>query len=447
MGREVPARCAAGGAELSRRYVNPNRSVDAWERAAADLEATYQQQDAQARLAAWERLGGDLAALMGPGRGRIRSAGRRLAAVPDYDRPEPIGAKLDGYKWASSFSAFLSAIKDKDDKQGARAAIQRVQDSRPKVQNAAGMSERIPYEGGHLVPERLRVQILSYLQHGIVRPRAQIIPMDSLRVPVPILDNPTQASSTQALGGLAFAFTEEGAGITPSTPSFGAVTLEARKAAAYMVGVPNEMLADATPFTEIFLPQTVGKGLSWFLDDMAIYTGTGVGEPQSLANAPGAVTVTRNTSSKVLHTDVVAMLKQLHPASKTKATWLCSEDVWDQLLTVYYTVGSAPSGQDISPPGVLLFDNGRWELFGLEIIPNDHQPAVGTQGDLMLADLDLLLLGMRDEMTIEISGKGTGFISDTSNIRIKQRIDSRYWIQQSVTLENGKVVSPLVVLQ
>jgi HK97 family phage major capsid protein len=385
-------------------------------------------------------------------RGQVRTvaaARGRWPALPvaALDGEPPIGAQLDHFPWARSWRSYLTVIKDRADFQGARAAIRKVMDGARPL-NAA-LSERVPAEGGFLVPERLRSQVLNYMMGSIIRPRCTVLTLDSERVPVPLLDNPSQASGAQALGGLTFSFTEEGAAIPASVPNFGRIVLEAWPDKALMQNVPNELISDSAAFTDYFLPQVIAKGLSWHIDDYALYQGTGTGQPQALVNAPGAVAVTRNPPSgfSVGHVDVVTMLKNLHPASKCCATWLASEDVFSQLLELYEIVGSAPTGQDIPPPKTMLYnsDSGRWELLGLEIIPNDHQPAAGTVGDLMLADLDLLLLGERDSMVIEVAPHA-GFGSDTSHIRVRHRWDSRYWLQSSVTLTNGKVVSPLVVL-
>lgn len=373
------------------------------------------------------------------------SRGRTIPAPPEA--PQSPGARLDSFPWAQSWSGFLAAIRDKSDSQGARAAIARVMEATRPLN--ANLSERVPAEGGFLVPERLRAQVLNYMQDSIIRPRCTVLTLDSERVPIPILDNPSQANGSQALAGLTFSFTEEGAAIPASVPNFGRVALEAWPDKALLQGVPNELLQDSPAFTDFFLPQVVARGLSWHVDDYVLYQGTGVGQPQALVNAPGAVAVTRSDPSgfHVSHLDVVTMLKNLHPQSKTTATWLASEDMFDQLLELNEIVGSAPSGQNITPPQTLKFnsDSGRWELLGLEIIANDHQPSAGTAGDLVLVDLDLLLLGERDAMTVEI-GDQAAFATDTSHIRFRYRWDARYWMQESVTLANGKVVSPLVVL-
>ena len=55
-------------------------------------------------------------------------------------------------------------------------------------------------------------------------------------------------------------------------------------------------------------------------------------------------------------------------------------------------------------------------------------------------------VGDRGEMTVEVSSKGAGFASDTSNIRIRHRVDGRFWPQSTYTTKASQTVSPLVVL-
>jgi hypothetical protein len=64
----------------------------------------------------------------------------------------------------------------------------------------------------------------------------------------------------------------------------------------------------------------------------------------------------------------------------------------------------------------------------------------------VLADLGLFLVGDRGELMVERSQQGAGFTTDTSNFRVRWRGDARYWIQESITLANGSVVSPIVIL-
>lgn len=377
--------------------------------------------------------------------GDLPAPGSWRGALYREDAP---GAALDSQPWAKSWGAFMRAVTREDDA-SAREFIGQVM-SRPAN---AGFSERIPESGGFLVPEVLRSTLLAYMTTSVVRPHAMVLPMTSLTLGVPYLDNPTQANATQALGGLAFSWTAEGAPITPTVAQVGRAELEARKAAARLQGVTNELIEDAAgPFGEL-LGSVTSRGFAWFEDDFFI-TGSGVGEPQGLINAPCAVGIDRGSTNTVVFTDLVAMLKALHPAAKaagltpgvTSTCWLLSNSAFDQILELYFN----PTGTEVVPPsGWFSLGDGQEvgpSLLGLPARVTDHQPALGTTGDVVLADLSQYLIGDRLEMTVERSAQGSGFQTGTSDWRVKARVDGRYWIQSSTTTEAGQTVSPVVVL-
>lgn len=371
-------------------------------------------------------------------------------------RDDAPGAPLDSQPWARSWGAYMRAITDPMDS-SARQYIANV----TEVANArfanAGFSERLPAGGGFLVPENLRSQVVAYMAGAIVRPAAMVLPMTSLRLRVPFLDNPSQQNSTGALGGLTFAWTEESAGITPSAPTFGNTTLQARKAAGYLQGVPNELVDDGSGAIGDFLGRVTTLGYEWFEDD-AFFNGTGTGEPQGLINVPCQVPITRtNSAAAPVLLDFINMFKALHPASKragmkpgvTSVCWLVSDSVMDAILELYYnpSAGSntgivaatdwfqAGDGYDVGP-----------SILGLPCQVTDHQPASGTTGDVMIADLRFYAIGDRMTMTVERAAKGAGFADDASDFRLRSRLDGRYLIQGEGTTSAGTSVSPVVVL-
>jgi HK97 family phage major capsid protein len=361
---------------------------------------------------------------------------------PHYRADAP-GARLDSEPWARSWPAFLAAVSGADNA------------ARQFIRNA--WTERVPSEGGFLVPEQLRAQVMAYIAPAIIRPRAMVLPMAAYRLDVPVLDNPSQASGRQALGGLTFSFTEDGAPIASSNPAFAMAVLQAQKLAA-LVSVPNELESDAAGALGYFINQVVAIGYAWAEDDYYI-AGTGVGQPQGVINASCAYQVTRtNSASAPVLADVVSMLKGLAPASKaagllpgvTSVGWLVSDAVLDAMLDLYQTIGTAPTSAATSPSEWLLLGDGHQvgpSILGLPAFITDHQPAAGTQGDLALADLRNYLIGERMELTIERSAAGSGFGTDITNYRIKARIDGRYFVQGSTTTEAGQTVSPVVVLK
>ncbi|PZT70192.1 phage major capsid protein [Streptomyces sp. SW4] len=87
-----------------------------------------------------------------------------------------------------------------------------------ELRNAA--SSVSPADGGFLVPEVLRSQLLEIaLEMAVVRPLATVVPMDSARVPFPMIDSSTNAGSV--FGGMITYWGEEGAALTDSNPSSG----------------------------------------------------------------------------------------------------------------------------------------------------------------------------------------------------------------------------------
>ena len=72
-----------------------------------------------------------------------------------------------------------------------------------------------------------------------------VLPMSSLRLPVPILDNPTPGSSAQALGGLTFSLRRGGRGDDGYAPRrSGGWCWRRGSSRRYMQNVPNELVND-----------------------------------------------------------------------------------------------------------------------------------------------------------------------------------------------------------
>lgn len=367
-----------------------------------------------------------------------------LRDLPTYRHDAP-GAKLDGQEWAASWPAYLSAVFS-------------ARDSSARQFIANAWSERTGAGGGFLVPEGLRAAVMAYLTPAVVRPRAMVLPMSTYKLRVPIVDNPSQANGAQALGGLTFSFTEQGAQIASSNPGFAETVLEARKLAALMPA-PNELASDAAGALDDFTTRVVAIGYQWAEDDNFI-AGTGANGPEGIIAAACASKVTRtNSGQPPVLIDLLNMAKGLHPASKaagytagiTGVGWLISASVFDSLLELYFLpAGATPtSGAPTTPSDWLSLGDGREvapSMLGLPAFVTDHQPAAGSVGDLVLADIRNYLIGDRLELTVEPSSRGSGFVTDITNYRIKSRVDGRYFVPGPTTTETSQQVSPVVVL-
>lgn len=412
--------------------------------------------------------------------GKGERAHRAVAASPRPDaafqvgkqhlfNERALGAKLNQEEWAKSLAEFSYAVykgeadaKDKGDTE----TVARLQAFKRKLANA--LSERIPAEGGFLVPEDLRSEILMVaLETAVVRPRARVIPMDSLRVPLPAIDDTSHSSSVY--GGVVGYWTEEGAALTASAPSFSRVVLEAKKLTAYTT-IPNELLHDSITPLDTWFNMFFPEALAWF-EDVAFIgsatTGTGAGEPQGFLNAPAAVKVTAsNTGHKIAFIDVASAYSRMWPASLNRAVWLCSPDVLLQLqqLAVQPVQTTGGTTQTVAPPGWLTAmqaldypgggngDGVTYRLMGRPLIVSEKMPSCSsgnttTAGALTFVDLGYYLLGDRQSMQIASSADYL-FASDLMAYRVIERLDGRFWLQSAITPANGSAntLSPLVLI-
>jgi HK97 family phage major capsid protein len=372
-----------------------------------------------------------------------------------------MGAEFDNEPFAESIRAFMYAMwKEekvaKDHGDNDRAA--KVQDYKRRLFNAlqrpqnASLSERLPAEGGFLVPEILRSEILMVaLEQSVIRPRARVIPMDSLRVPLPTIDDTSHASNVY--GGVAAYWTAEGATLSATAPTFGRVDLEARKLTAYTT-IPNELLQDSITPLDTWFNMFFPRAMAWF-EDVAFISGTGVGEPQGLLNAPAAVRVPVGTDYTIKFADVATAYSRMWPASLNSAVWLCSPDVLVQLLQLAVSSNVSPplwlqGFQAMGHPGGGSGDGVNYTLMGRPLMVTEKMPSstsgnTTTPGALSFVDLDYYLLGDRQSMQIATSEEYL-FASDLVAYRVIERLDGRFWMQSAITPQNGSsnTLSPLV---
>lgn len=290
-----------------------------------------------------------------------------------------------------------------------------------------------PAGGGFLVPEQIRSELLQVsLENSVVRPRAQVIPMESQRLALPAVDSTSNVSSV--FGGVVGYWTEEGGAATESEPKFAQVVLDAKKLTIY-TEVTNELLSDSGGSFEAFLNANFGKALAFYEDD-AFINGSGAGQPKGVLNADGKVGVTRNTSSSIKFADIVSMYTRMLPGSLGNAVWVVAPDTIPELLNM--TVG--PSGAPTSP--AVWLTNGQivgapvMTIFGRPVIVSEKAPKLGSAGDISFVDFSFYLVGDRQMMTAT-SSPHFKFSSDKTAFKITERVDGRPWLQSAITPKNG----------
>ncbi len=349
--------------------------------------------------------------------------------------PQALGARIDN-EFANSAEFFSTIWHNKQHTADSHARLQRIRNA---------FTSNVPSEGGFLIPETLRSQLLSVsLESAIVRPLSFVVPMETLRVPFPAIDETTHVGSV--FGGIVAYWTEEGAALTESSANFGRVVLDAKKLTA-LAHVPNELISDSLLSFQAFIDQKFPQAMT-FYEDKAFMKGTGAGEPLGALGSgnPAIIAVAAESgqaTGTIVWENIVKMFSRMLPDSLGRAVWVCTIDAFPELATMALNVGTGGSAiwlnnGVVGPPMTIL---------GRPVIFTEKAPGtLGTQGDITFVDFGYYLIGDRQVMTAT-SSPHYRFANDQTSFRIINRVDGQPWLRTPITPENsGPTLSPFVQL-
>lgn len=362
-----------------------------------------------------------------------KKAGNRPST--NLDNPRANGAPLNGIypDWYTFLQDVFLRQKNALNDEG-----------RERMKAVQNYSEKVPAEGGLLVPEEFRSEVMRLaMENSVVRPRATIIPMGGPRVHIPMVDETSRVSSV--FGGIIVYRTEEGAEFTESGASFASVKLDVTKQTA-LAHVPNELIRDWGAFGA-FMDATLPAAMGFF-EDIDFLSGNGAGQPLGALHANNTALIavsgeSGQTASTIVWQNVIKMYARMLPSSLLTAVWVASPDTFAELATMALNVGTGGSA-------VWLTD-GRGTpvltLLGRPVIMSEKAPAaLGTQGDLSLVDFGMYLIGDYQTMTID-SSPHVKFTSDKTTFRAIARNDGRPWLQSPITPHNNSAtLSPFITL-
>lgn len=342
--------------------------------------------------------------------------------------PRAKGAVLDKhFQGATGLADFFNVVWHNGPSDADTAALRR------EIRNAFTSTEGAG--GGFLIPEILRSEILRVaLESSVVRSRARVVPMESLKVSFPAIDSTSNVSSVH--GGIVSYWEEEGATHTDSSPSFQSIALQARKLVTY-TEVPNELMADNQAALQMFLGELFPEALT-FDEDHAFLSGDGVGKPLGALKTSnnGTIEVAAEAGQEagtIYWENIIKMYSRMLPASINRAVWVVSTDVFPELATMALNVGTG--GVPVWLP------NGTGaptlSLLGRPIIATEKTPAaLGTRGDISFVDFGFYLVGDRQMMSAS-SSEHVSFNDDKTAFKIVSRCDGRPWLQNAITPRNN----------
>lgn len=299
-------------------------------------------------------------------------------------------------------------------------------------------STTIPTEGGFAVPTAMSELLFDgALESEVIRPGADVFPMTSKELKVPLFDGEDRQSS---IFGFSPSWVVEGGAGSVETAQLRQLALVAKKLMLFGE-ISTEAREDVRSFDEKLMT-AMSQAVAWNLDD-AFLNGTGAGQPLGILNAAATVTVAKRTgqaADTINHENLVDMQAKLLPGTLNGAVWLASETCMPELMTLAMVVGTG----GIAVPMLQRTGDG-WSLNGIPLYFTEKLPTLGNAGDLVLASRRHYMVGMRREISLKRS-EGIAFMRDSEVYRAVVRVDGQPAFSKPITLANGNTVSPFVML-
>ncbi len=306
-------------------------------------------------------------------------------------------------------------------------------------------------QGGHLVPVEFIPDLFTkpYSEASILS-RCRQFPVRGNRVNIPTASETSRQTGSR-WGGVTGGWLEEMGGKTPTKPTFEKIEMSLHKFALFGYA-SDELLEDSFITFESYLTQAFAGEAQWMLED-AVINGTGAGMPRGILVPGCLVTVLRHASqaaprTTVITENLVEMISRMWGPSWPNAVWLIEQSILPQLLTLSLAVGAGGSIVSqfpiYAPPGVGT-DNLYGSILGRPVIPCEHCAALGTVGDIILADFSqygFISKTGRFETSMHLR-----FNYDEKAFRFVVRIDGQpLWRTAMTPASGGATLSPFVTL-
>ena len=290
--------------------------------------------------------------------------------------------------------------------------------------------------GGFLVPDVFSQELLKVEpDEAIIRPRARVFGGATStgfgELHIPALDySPADPAVSNMYAGAVVNWISEG-GQKPETEiNFRRVTLHPYEVAAH-VPVTDRLLRNAPLIEDIIKTQLRGALIG--AEENAFLNGAGSFQPTGIIGHAATIGVDRTTDDTVAYADLAAMLQVFRGR---RGVWIVGRDILPQLMNLKDTNDNyiwQPSARDGNPG----------TLFGMPVLFSDFSPALGDDGDVVLADLSYYLIGDGDGVSIAVSPH-VRFLENMTVIKAWKTVDGTPWL--NAPLPTSVPTSPFVQL-
>lgn len=314
------------------------------------------------------------------------------------------------------------------------------------LSKAAGMTEGSGPDGGFAVPMSYHnVITLGGLESDMLINQCYNVNVPTNSITIPAIADYTRTNGLYEIAtpvGVA-----EGGTLSNKKLTLGKLQLNLSKM-GFLLPLSNELIEDCPQLAGDFASRIMGECM---LDTTIkqIINGTGAGQALGIMNAPCLITVDKESgqaASTVLYENIVKMFARANTRTKKNGLWICSPDTIPQLFTLSLAIGAG--GSHIS----LIQNIGEkptGTIFGRPIVFCEHCQTLGTEGDIIFANMRDYCLARKLNDPIKIaSSPHLGFATDEHYFRVTSRVDGQPLLSQAQTPANGgDTLSSFITLQ
>lgn len=280
----------------------------------------------------------------------------------------------------------------------------------------AGMNETVLADGGALVPIEFYATVIEFaIQSSPILSQVWRIPMNSNVLRIPRL---AQAAGSY-FGGIQLYSPDEGHEKISSKPTYERLTLTAKKRIG-LVYLTDELVADSMINVINYVTMLYTRAFQYDMENLIIAAVAGGATPcMGIINTPGINIVARQTAGAITVNDVLNLDAAIDENFRD-LTFLTRKRTQIELMKlrdinnrpIFISDYSVFAGQPMSPNTMISYP----------LYKTRNVPVLGAQGDLILGDLGWYMLGMRQDLTIDIS-EHVRFIYDEQTLRLVMRYD------------------------
>jgi HK97 family phage major capsid protein len=299
-------------------------------------------------------------------------------------------------------------------------------------------NENAGADGGYLVPTEFANNITAIsLDHDAFLPLCENIPVSGNSVTFP-----SDETTPWGSNGIRIYWAAEAAAATATKPLIKPNQMRLNKLLG-LVPITDELLADA-PAMGGYLQSSLGRSIKWKVND-AIMNGTGAGMPLGILQAPGLVTVSKESGQAtltLLPANVAKMYAAMPADYLAGAVWVITPDLLPQLMTMVLgnmAIWTPPMQGFAGAPGGFLF--------GKPVLLSQTCQAFSSKGDIVFVNFKAYRTISKDGVQIAES-MHLYFDYDSTAYRATFRVDGQPTFKQAVTQARGvQPLSPYVTLQ